>query len=241
MEPPVSRDLRIHLYADGANIQEMVAARRADVVKGFTTNPTLMHKAGITDYEAFARQALEAIPDRPISFEVFADAFDEMERQARKIATWGEHVYVKIPITDSRGASSLPLIARLSKAGVKLNLTAILTLAQVRGVAENLDPAVPAVVSVFAGRIADTGRDPEPLMRASAALVAHLPKAELLWASSREVLNIFQAEACGCHIITVTPDILKKLASMRDKDLAELSLDTVRMFDADAKAAGFSL
>lgn len=237
----MSRDLRIQLYADGADIQEMVAARRADVVKGFTTNPTLMRKAGLTNYEAFARKALEAIPDRPISFEVFADAFPEMERQARKIATWGEHVYVKIPITDPMGASSLPLIARLSRAGVKLNLTAILTLDQVRGVAESLDPAVPAVVSVFAGRIADTGRDPEPLMRASVALLAHLPKAELLWASSREVLNIFQAEACGCHIITVTPDILMKLASLRDKDLSELSLHTVRMFDADAKAAGFTL
>jgi transaldolase len=234
-------DLRIHLYADGADIKEMVAARKADLVKGFTTNPTLMRKAGLSDYEAFAREALAAIPDRPISFEVFADAFDEMERQARKIATWGEHVFVKIPITDPKGNSSLPLIGRLAKAGVKLNLTAILTLEQVRGVAEHLDPAVPAVVSVFAGRIADTGVDPEPAMRASAALLAHLPKAQLLWASSREVLNIFQAEACGCHIITVTPDILKKLASLRGKDLTELSLETVRMFDADAKAAGFKL
>ena len=234
-------ELRIHLYADGADITEMAAARKTDLVKGFTTNPTLMRKAGLTDYEAFAKQALEAIPDRPISFEVFADEFGEMERQARKIATWGEHVFVKIPITDPRGASSLPLIGRLAKAGVKLNLTAILTLDQVRGVAEHLNPDVPAVVSVFAGRIADTGVDPEPIMRASAALLAHLPKAQLLWASSREVLNVFQAEACGCQIITVTPDILKKLATMHGKDLAELSLDTVKMFDADAKAAGFKL
>lgn len=232
---------RILLYADGADIKEMVAARKADLVKGFTTNPTLMRKAGLTDYEAFAREALAAIPDRPISFEVFADEFAEMERQALKIAGWGEHVFVKIPITDPKGESSLPLIGRLAKAGVKLNLTAILTLDQVRGVAERLEPSVPAVVSVFAGRIADTGVDPEPMMRASAALLAHLPEAQLLWASSREVLNIFQAEACGCHIITVTPDILKKVATMRGKDLAELSLETVRMFDADAKAAGFKL
>lgn len=234
-------DLRIHLYADGADIKEMVAARQTDLVKGFTTNPTLMRKAGLTDYEAFAKAALAAIPDRPISFEVFADEFGEMERQARKIATWGAHVFVKIPITDPKGNSSLPLIGRLAKAGVKLNLTALLTLEQVRGVAEQLNPDVPAVVSVFAGRIADTGVDPEPVMRASAALLAHLPKAQLLWASSREVLNIFQAQACGCHIITVTPDILKKVAAMHGKDLTELSLDTVKMFDADAKAAGFTL
>lgn len=234
-------DLRIHLYADGADIKEMVAARQTDLVKGFTTNPTLMRKAGLTDYEAFAKAALAAIPDRPISFEVFADEFGEMERQARKIATWGDHVFVKIPITDPKGNSSLPLIGRLAKAGVKLNLTALLTLEQVRGVADQLNPDVPAVVSVFAGRIADTGVDPEPVMRASAAMLAHLPKAQLLWASSREVLNIFQAQACGCHIITVTPDILKKVAAMHGKDLTELSLDTVKMFDADAKAAGFTL
>lgn len=234
-------DLRIHLYADGADIQEMKGARQAGVVKGFTTNPTLMRKAGINDYEAFAKQVLEAIPDRPISFEVFADEFGEMERQALKIAAWGPHVFVKIPITDARGVSSLPLIRRLTEAGVQLNITAILTAAQVRGVAENLRVDVPAVVSVFAGRIADTGRDPEPIMRASKVLLEGLPKAQLLWASSREVINIFQAEACGCDIITVTPDILKKVASLHGKDLTELSLDTVKMFDTDAKAAGFRL
>lgn len=234
-------DLRIHLYADGADIKEMTKAREAGVVKGFTTNPTLMHKVGISDYEAFARQALEAIPDRPISFEVFADEFGEMERQARKIAAWGTQVFVKIPITNTQGEPSLPLIRRLAEAGVQLNITAILTVAQVRGVAECLQANVPAVVSVFAGRIADTGRDPEPIMRASKALLEGLPKAQLLWASSREVLNIFQAEACGCDIITVTPDLLKKLATMRGKDLTDLSLDTVRMFDADAKSAGFRL
>lgn len=234
-------DLRIHLYADGADIQEMKAARQADVVKGFTTNPTLMRKAGIRDYEAFARQVLEAVPDRPISFEVFADEFGEMERQALKIAAWGPQVFVKIPITDTRREPSLPLIRRLAGAGVQLNITAILTVSQVRGVAECLKADVPAVVSVFAGRIADTGRDPEPILKASKALLEGLPKAQLLWASSREVLNIFQAEACGCDIITVTPDLLRKLASLRGKDLGELSLDTVKMFDADAKAAGFQL
>ncbi len=234
-------DLRIHLYADGADIKEMVAAREADIVKGFTTNPTLMRKAGISDYETFAKDVLEAIPDRPISFEVFADDFQEMERQARKIAAWGSHVFVKIPITDTRGEPSLPLIHRLAEAGVKLNITAILTVAQVRDVAGQLREEVPAVVSVFAGRIADTGCDPEPIMCASKALLEGLPKAQLLWASSREVLNIFQAEACGCEIITVTPEILKKLATMRGKDLSELSLDTVKMFDRDASAAGFKL
>ena len=234
-------DLRIHLYADGADIKEMVAARQAGVVKGFTTNPTLMRKAGISDYEIFAKQVLEAIPDRPISFEVFADEFGEMERQARKIAEWGPLVYVKIPITDTKGESSLPLVHRLTEAGVKLNITAILTVAQVRDLAGQLNADVPVVVSVFAGRIADTGRDPEPIMRASKSLLEGLPKAQLLWASSREVLNIFQAEACGCDIITVMPDILKKLATMRGKDLSELSLDTVRMFDTDAAAAGFKL
>lgn len=234
-------ELRIHLYADGADIKEMMAARKADIVKGFTTNPTLMRKAGITDYEAFAKQVLAAIPDRSISFEVFADEFGEMERQALKIAAWGPHVFVKIPITNTKGESSLPLIQRLAKAGVQLNITALLTLDQVRGVAENLNPAVTAIVSVFAGRIADTGVDPEPIMRESKALLAGLPKAQLLWASSREALNIFQAEACGCEIITATPDILKKFTTMRGKDLTELSLDTVKMFDTDATAAGFKL
>lgn len=237
----MSIDFRIHLYADGADIREMVAARQTGLVKGFTTNPTLMCKAGICDYEAFAQQVLEAIPDRPISFEVFADEFGEMERQALKIAEWGPQVFVKIPISNTKGEPSLPLVKRLSQSGVQLNITAILTLAQVRGVSECLNPAIPAVVSVFAGRIADTGRDPEPIMRASKTFLEGLPKAQLLWASSREVLNIFQAEACGCDIITVTPEILKKVASMHGKDLGELSLDTVKMFDADAKAAGFQL
>jgi transaldolase len=233
-------DLRIAIYADGADVRDMVAARDAGIVKGFTTNPTLMRKCGVTDYAAFAREALEATGRMPISFEVFADDFDEMERQAKLIATWGEAVYVKIPITNTKGESSIALIRRLSAAGVKLNVTAILTLEQVREVAGALDPDTPAIVSVFAGRIADTGVDPVPLMREAAAICAAKPKAELLWASPRELLNIFQAEECGCHIITVTADVLKKLA-MVGKPLDELSLDTVKMFFNDAAAAGFTL
>jgi len=232
--------LRIHIYSDGADVREMLAARDAGLVKGFTTNPTLMRKLGVTDYEAFAHEALRAVGGMPISFEVFADEFDEMERQARRIATWGDAIFVKIPITNTRGESAIPLIQRLSAAGVKLNITAILTLAQVRAVVDALNPDVPAIVSVFAGRIADTGRDPVPLMSEAAGIVSEKPKAQLLWASPRELLNIFQADACGCHIITVTPDILKKLA-MVGKSLDELSLDTVKMFYNDAAAAGFAL
>jgi len=233
-------NLRIALYADGADVREMAAARDHGIVQGFTTNPTLMRKSGISDYESFAREALSATAGLPISFEVFADEFDEMERQARHIATWGEAVFVKIPITNTRGESSIPLIARLSNAGVKLNVTAILTLEQVRDVVEAVDENIPAIVSVFAGRIADTGRDPVPLMREAAAIVSRKPKAQLLWASPRELLNVMQAEEAGCHIITVTGDILKKLA-MVGKPLEELSLDTVKMFYNDAAAAGFRL
>ncbi len=233
-------DLRIALYADGADVRDMVAARESGIVKGFTTNPTLMRKSGVNDYEAFAREALKAVSGMPISFEVFADEFDEMERQARQICTWGDSVYVKIPITNTKGHSSIPLIKRLSSGGVKLNITAILTVEQVRDVVGALDAKVPAIVSVFAGRIADTGRDPVPLMKHCADLVKKKPAAQLLWASPRELLNIFQAEAAGCHIITVTSDILKKL-QMVGKSLDDLSLDTVRMFYNDASAAGFKL
>lgn len=233
-------NFRIAIYADGADVRDMMAARDAGLVKGFTTNPTLMRKSGVSDYARFAREALDATGGMPISFEVFADEFDEMERQAKLIATWGDSVYVKIPITNTRGESSIPLIRRLSAAGVKLNITAILTLDQVREVTEALDPGTPAIVSVFAGRIADTGVDPVPLMREAAGIVAAKPKAELLWASPRELLNIFQADEVGCHIITVTSDILKKLA-MVGKPLDELSLDTVKMFYNDASAAGFQL
>jgi transaldolase len=233
-------NLQIAIYADGADVRDMVAARDAGLVKGFTTNPTLMRKVGISDYEAFAKEALAATGGMPISFEVFADEFEEMERQAKLIATWGDAVFVKIPITNTKGETSIPLIRRLSSAGVKLNVTAILTLEQVREVIEALDPDTPAIVSVFAGRIADTGRDPVPLMREAAQICSAKPKAELLWASPRELLNIFQADEVGCRIITVTSDILKKL-SMVGKSLDELSLDTVKMFYNDASAAGFRL
>ena len=236
----MAADLRISIYADGADVREMIAARDGGIVKGFTTNPTLMRKCGVADYAAFAKEALAATSGMPISFEVFADDFEEMERQARLIATWGEAVFVKIPVTNTKGESAVPLIKRLADAGVKLNVTAILTLEQVRAVVDALNADVPAIVSVFAGRIADTGRDPVPLMREAAAICAAKPKAELLWASPRELLNIFQAEECGCRIITVTADILKKLA-MVGKPLEELSLDTVKMFFNDASAAGFRL
>ena len=232
--------LKIDLYADGADVRDMIAARESGVVKGFTTNPTLMKKSGVTDYEKFAKEALAAVSGMPISFEVFADDFAEMERQARLICTWGDQVFVKIPITNTRGESAIPLIKRLSDARVKLNITAILTIKQVRETVDALHKDTPAIVSVFAGRIADTGRDPVPLMKEAAAITKQKPKAQLLWASPRELLNIFHAEECGCHIITVTSDILKKLA-MVGKPLEELSLDTVKMFYNDASAAGFKL
>ena len=233
-------DLKIAIYADGADVRDMTAARDGGLVKGFTTNPTLMRKSGVADYAAFAQEALAATGGMPISFEVFADDFDEMERQAKLIATWGDAVYVKIPVTNTKGESAVPLIKRLADAGVKLNVTAILTLEQVKAVVDVLNPDVPAIVSVFAGRIADTGRDPVPLMREAAAICAEKPKSMLLWASPRELLNIFQAEECGCQIITCTSEILKKLA-MVGKPLDELSLDTVKMFYNDASAAGFKL
>lgn len=232
--------LKIAIYSDGADVQDMVAARDAGLVRGFTTNPTLMRKSGVSDYESFAREALRATGGMPISFEVFADDFAEMERQAKLISTWGDAVFVKIPVTNTKGDSSADLIRRLSSVGVKLNVTAILTLDQVREVVNALDPYTPAIISVFAGRIADTGVDPVPLMREAKAICASRPKAQLLWASPRELLNIFQAEECGCDIITCTNDILKKL-SMVGKPLDELSLDTVKMFYNDAAAAGFKL
>ena len=233
-------NLRIKIFADGADISSMKRAYEEGIVKGFTTNPTLMKKDGVTDYEAFARAVLKEITDLPISFEVFSDDFASMEREARKIASWGKNANIKIPITNTKGESSIPLVKKLSADGLPLNVTAILTLDQVKEVAEALSPVVPSIVSVFAGRIADTGRDPVPYMKEAASILQAKPKAELLWASSRELLNIFQAEACGCHIITVTNDILKKLA-MVGKDLAELSLDTVKMFYKDAQSAGYRI
>jgi transaldolase len=230
----------VKLFADGASLTDFTRLYASGQAAGFTTNPTLMHKAQITDYEGFARTLLARIPDLPISFEVFSDEFDEMKRQARKIASWAANVYVKIPITNTRGDSSLPMVRELAAEGVKVNVTAILTLDQVAGAVDALNADVPAIISVFAGRIADTGRDPVPVMRAAVALASLTPKTEVLWASLREVFNIHQARDCGCHIITATPDILKKL-ELTGKDLGELSRETVAMFHRDAIAAGFSL
>lgn len=232
--------LTVKIYADGADLDGMLALSRNPLISGFTTNPTLMRKAGVGDYRAFARQVLKAIPDRPISFEVFADEFSEMERQAREIAAWGEKVYVKIPVTNTRGEFSGPLIRSLVRAGIRLNVTALLALEQVVQVRECLADAASAYISVFAGRVADTGRDPVPLMARAVELLRPHPGLELVWASPRELLNIFQADAIGCHVITVTHDILKKL-SLVGKDLREYSLETVRMFFDDAQQAGYAL
>jgi transaldolase len=233
--------LGVKIFADGADKAGMLDLYANPLIHGLTTNPTLMKKAGLTDYESFARGILATITSKPISFEVFSDEPAEMRRQALKIAAWGSNVYVKIPVTNTRGEFMGGLIHELSADGVKLNVTALLTLKQVRDVAAALVESVPAVVSVFAGRIADTGVDPEPLMRASLCLLEEKPMAELLWASVREVLNIFQADQCGSHIVTVPHDILTKALKMAGTDLTSLSLDTVRMFAADAQAAGFSL
>ena len=235
------KDLKIKIFADGADKKGMLELNANSLITGMTTNPTLMRKAGLTNFESFARDILESISVKPLSLEVFSDEFPEMKRQALKINGWANNVYVKIPITNTRGESALPLIKELAAEGVKLNVTAILTLDQVRGVAAALNPRVPAVVSVFAGRIADTGVDPVTIMIESKKLLAGVPQAELLWASVREVLNIFQANDCGCHIVTVPHDILGKALKMSGMDLGELSLDTVKMFANDAKAAGFSL
>jgi transaldolase len=234
-------DLPIKIFADGADREGIAALYAKPYIKGLTTNPTLMRKVGIADYEKFARDLLEIVKEKPISFEVFSDEFPEMRRQALKIGKWQENVYVKIPITNTRGESALPLIGELSAEGVKLNITAILTREQVQGVVDAVKRNVPCVVSVFAGRVADTGVDPLPLMKDSLAMLRELPEAELLWASVREVLNIFQAAACGCDIVTVPHDILNKVDKLGGMDLAELSLDTVRMFHRDAVAAGFKL
>ena len=232
--------LRVKLFADGADLAGMKEMAANPLIEGFTTNPTLMRKAGISDYAAFARDVLKAIPDRPVSFEVFADDFAEMETQAHEIASWGRNVNVKIPVTNTKGEFSGAVIERLSKAGVQVNVTALLTLEQVKRVTERLDARTPAIISVFAGRIADTGVDPLPIMKASVEAMKSKPKAELIWASPRELLNVFQADAIGCHIITATNDILKKL-SLVGKDLDRYSLETVEMFFKDAKAAGYAI
>jgi len=234
-------NFKIHIYADGADKAGILDLYAKPYIKGLTTNPTLMKKAGITDYEAFARDILTTVTAKPISLEVFSDDFSEMKRQALKIASWGSNVYVKIPITNSQGECSAPLIRELSAQGVQLNVTAILTLEQVRKMAAALNPQVPSVVSIFAGRIADTGIDPMPIMQESRRILIGQPKAQLLWASVREVLNIVQAEQSGCHIVTVQHDILAKAAKLLSMDLTELSLDTVKMFANDAASAGYRL
>jgi transaldolase len=236
----VSTVTSIKLFQDGADLDQMVVAREEGLVQGFTTNPTLMKKAGVTDYKAFARKVIAAIPDMPISFEVFSDDFETMEREAREITSWGGDTYVKIPITNTKGESAVPLIERLSKDGFSLNVTAMLTLQQVEAVADAVDPQARTIVSVFAGRIADTGVDPVPVMSEAVEILSDLANAELLWASPREVLNVVQAEACGCHIITATPDILAKL-KLFGKSLAAYSLETVAMFHNDARAAGYKI
>ncbi len=232
--------LKIKIFADGADLKSIKEAAANSRVKGFTTNPTLMRAAGVNDYKAFALDVLKAVPDRPVSFEVFADDFPTMEDQAREIASWGDNVYVKIPVSNTKGDFAGPLIAALSHAGVKLNVTAIFTLEQVAKVGEALAVETPAVVSVFAGRVADTGRDPVPHMSQSLKLLKNRPGAELLWASPRELFNIFQADEIGCHIITVTNDVIKKL-SLVGKDLNGYSRETVAMFYKDAVSANFSI
>jgi len=231
--------LKIQIFADGAEKQGMLEMYRNPLIKGFTTNPTLMRKAGINDYRAFAKEIVRAIPDRPISFEVFADEFAEMERQAMEIATWGQNIYVKVPVTNTRRETSYGLLKRLARNGVKMNVTALMTLEQVREVSQCLAGGPPAYISGFAGRVADTGRDPVPLMAAAVEVLRPDRNLELIWASPRELLNIFQADLIGCHIITVTNDVIKKL-DLVGKDLDEYSLETVKMFFDDGAKAGFN-
>lgn len=233
-------ELKVKIFADGADKAGMLEMYQKPFIKGLTTNPTLMKKAGIVDYRAFCRDILTSIKDKPVSFEVFSDDFSEMERQALEIASWGDNVYVKIPITNTKKEVCYGLVKKLTDQKVKLNVTALMTLDQVRNVVASLDPNIPSYVSVFAGRIADTGYDPVPLMTSAVEILKAAPAAELIWASPRELLNIFQADEVGCHVITVTNDILKKLYLV-GYDLDEYSLDTVKMFYLDAEAAGFRL
>jgi transaldolase len=233
-------ELRVKLFADGADRAGMREMYANPLITGFTTNPTLMRKAGISDYETFAREMVQAIPDRPICFEVLSDEFSEMEAQALLLASLGDNVYVKVPVTNTRAEPASELICRLASLGVKLNVTAIMSLDQVRTVSECLVESESCYISVFAGRVADTGRDPVPMMAAAVELVRPYPQIELIWASPRELLNIFQADAVGCHVITATNDILAKL-SLVGKDLHAFSLETVQMFYDDARTAGFEL
>jgi transaldolase len=235
------KDLKIKLFMDGADLAPIAdAVKNKKIVKGFTTNPTLMAKAGIRDYEAFAKEVLKIVTDLPVSFEVFCDDFDNMDRQARIIASWAKNAVVKIPITNTKGEGSYELIKKLSADNIALNVTAILTIEQVKKLSKVLNPKIASIVSVFAGRIADTGIDPIPVMKKCLSILKKLPKAELLWASPREILNLYQANDCGCHIITATPDIINKL-SLMNKDLAQYSLETVQMFYNDATKSGFNL
>jgi transaldolase len=234
-------DLRVQIFADGADLNGILNLYRNPLIQGFTTNPTLMRKAGIDNYEAFARKLLAAVPDRPLSLEVFADDLDEMESQAMEIASWGGRVNVKIPVTNTKGVSTAPIIARLAQAGVRINITALMTLDQVRTVIDSIAPAPPtSYISVFAGRVADTGRDPVPMMAEAVRIMAPYPNLALIWASPRELLNIFQADEIGCHVITVTHDVLQKL-SLVEKNLDQYSLETVQMFFRDAQSAGYKL
>ena len=233
-------NVKIKIFADGANVTEILEVAQNPLIKGFTTNPTLMFRSGVVDYEAFAREVLEQVTTLPVSFEVIADDFAEMSRQARRLASWGDNVFVKIPITNTHGNSCAPLIKELAADGLRLNVTALTTIGQVQSITDVLNPEVPMIVSVFAGRIADTGVDPIPVMDQSLKLLAPYPLAELLWASPREILNIVQATFVGCHIITVTNDLLAKLSSL-DRDLETVSLDTVRMFYNDAVRSGLTL
>jgi transaldolase len=233
-------ELKVKIFADGADRAGMLEMYGKPYIKGLTTNPTLMHKAGISDYKAFAKDILTVISDRPISFEVFSDDFDEMERQAMEIASWSDNVYVKIPVTNTKRETCYALVKKLAAKKVKLNVTALMTLEQVRDAVAALDSTVPSYVSVFAGRIADTGRDPVPLMAAAVEMLKVAPVSELIWASPRELLNIFQADAIGCHIITVTNDVLKKL-DLVGRDLNDYSLDTVKMFHNDARKSGYKI
>ena len=236
----MSTERRVKIYADGADLAAMRRLANEPLIQGFTTNPTLMRQAGVADYETFARDVLDCVSGRPVSFEVFADDLATMERQARAIAAWGPNVYVKIPVTNTRGVSTAPVLRSLAAQGVRINVTALLTLAQVKSCTEALRHSRAACISVFAGRIADTWRDPLPLMQAALDIMRPYPQLELIWASPRELLNIHQADTLGCHIITVTPELLKKL-NLVDKDLDEYSLETVQMFYEDGKKAGLTL
>jgi transaldolase len=240
VDPMTLADLRVKLYADGADLDTMRALYAKPYIRGFTTNPTLLHKSGVRDYRRFGRDAVAAIPDRPISFEVFSDDFEDMAAQARELATWGRCVYVKIPVTNTAGRPSFDLIHTLSHAGVRVNVTAVLTLEQVTGAIDALRGGAASNISVFAGRIADTGRDPVPVVADALAIAAAEPRTELIWASPRELLNVFQADAIGCHIITMTADLLGKI-DLIGRDLREFSLETVRMFHRDAISAGLAL